>query len=153
MHWNNLQSVDFFCKIVLQNRINSFICVLQDMAVVNLSYLFLAPIFCLFCFTSILGKLTHQLNRPGGTYGYSWDFYLFTFGRYTIITAKWIWDRSIYSVIKPSIDMTLFQYFWKFTQICKKFAAFACKIVSCKSVQIFRNTGTLPCQMMAQVLK
>ena len=44
-------------------------------------------------------------------------------------TDKWIWGRSIYSVIKPSIDMTLFQYFWRFTQICKKFAAFALKIV------------------------
>jgi hypothetical protein len=31
-------------------------------------------------------------------------------------TAKWIWDRSIYSIIKPSFDMTLFQYFWRFTQ-------------------------------------
>ena len=31
--------------------------------------------------------------------------------------------------IKPSIDMTLFQYFCRFTQICKKFAAFAHKIV------------------------
>ena len=44
-------------------------------------------------------------------------------------TAKWIWDRSIYSIIKPSFDMALFQYFWRFTQICKKFAAFARKIV------------------------
>ena len=42
-------------------------------------------------------------------------------------TAKWIWDRSIYSMI--SIDMTLFQYFWRFTQIGKKFAEFARKIV------------------------
>ena len=44
-------------------------------------------------------------------------------------TAKWIWDISIYSIINPSFDMTLFQYFWRFTQICKKFAAFARKIV------------------------
>ena len=68
--------------------------------------------------------------------------------------------------------------FWKFAQICKKFAAYDQKIVfdivseqfyyrnnnkkqfweemlkiSCKSVQIFRNTGTLPGQMMAQVSK
>jgi hypothetical protein len=49
--------------------------------------------------------------------------------KYYFLTAKWIWDRSIYSKIKPSIDMTLFQYFWRFTQICKKFAAFAGKIV------------------------
>ena len=44
-------------------------------------------------------------------------------------TAKWIWDRSIYSIIKPSIDMKLFQYFWRFAQICKKFAAFERKMV------------------------
>jgi hypothetical protein len=25
--------------------------------------------------------------------------------------------------------------------------------ISCKSVQIFRKTGTMPCQMMAQVSK
>ena len=27
------------------------------------------------------------------------------------------------------------------------------KTISCKSMPIFRNTGTLPCQMMAQVFK
>jgi hypothetical protein len=34
---------------------------------------------------------------------------------------EWIWGRSIYSIIKPSFNMTLLQYFWRFTQICKKF--------------------------------
>ena len=29
--------------------------------------------------------------------------------KYYFLTAKWIWDRCIYSIIKPSIDMTLFQ--------------------------------------------
>ena len=38
-------------------------------------------------------------------------------------------DPYTYSIIKPSIDMALFQYFWRFAQICKKFAAFARKIV------------------------
>ena len=52
-----------------------------------------------------------------------WGCLLFT------LNSLWIWDRSIYSIIKPSIDMNLFQYFWRFTQICKKFAAFARKIV------------------------
>ena len=57
--------------------------------------------------------------------------------------AKWIWDRSIYSIIKPSFDMTLFQYFWRFTQICKKFAAFAHKIVFVivSVVKLFRNNN------------
>ena len=50
-------------------------------------------------------------------------------GKEICSTAKWIWDRAIYSIIKPSIDMTLFWYFWRFTQICTKFAAFACEIV------------------------
>ena len=44
-------------------------------------------------------------------------------------TTKWIWDRSIYSIIKPTFDIILFQDFWRFTEICKKFAAFARKIV------------------------
>ena len=40
-----------------------------------------------------------------------------------VITAQWIWSRSIFSLIKPSFDITVLQYFWKFTQICKKIAA------------------------------
>ena len=46
-------------------------------------------------------------------------------------TAKWIWDRSIYSIIKPKFDIIdiLFQDFWRFAQSCKKLAAFARKIV------------------------
>ena len=38
------------------------------------------------------------------------------FGSGPIHTAKWIWDRSIYSIIKPSFDMTLFRAlsFFKF---------------------------------------
>ena len=47
---------------------------------------------------------------------------LLPFEHLLIITAKWIWDRSIYySIIKPSIDMKLFQYFWRFTQISEQF--------------------------------
>ena len=37
-----------------------------------------------------------------------------------LLTAEWIWDRSIYSIIKPSIKKTLFQYFWRFAEICKE---------------------------------
>ena len=44
-------------------------------------------------------------------------------------TDKWIWGRSIYSLFKPSFNIKLFQYFWRFSQICKKFAVFARKIV------------------------
>ena len=67
------------------------------------------------------------------------------FLRSYFFTAKWKWDRSIYSIIKPSFDMTLFQYFWRFTQICKKFAAFAHKIVFVivSAVKLFRNNNIL----------
>ena len=34
-----------------------------------------------------------------------------------------------FTVIKPSFDIALFQYFCKFTQICKKFAAYERRIV------------------------
>ena len=40
--------------------------------------------------------------------------------------------RSIFiqlNLHEPSFDMSLFQYFWRFAQICKKFAAFEHKIV------------------------
>ena len=33
------------------------------------------------------------------------------------------------SVIEPSFDILLFQDFWRFAQICKKFAAYELKIV------------------------
>ena len=34
-------------------------------------------------------------------------------------SCKSPWDRSIISILKPSFDMALFQYFWRFTQeIC-----------------------------------
>ena len=92
-------------------------------------------------------------------------------------TAKWIWDRSIFSIIEPSFDIVLFQDLWRFAQICtdmlaklflvlllNKFRhititktilrANLCKSVQicanlCKSVQIFIHTGTMLCQMMA----
>jgi len=38
-------------------------------------------------------------------------------------------EYETYSTIKPSFDMTLVQYFWRPTQICKKIAASARKIV------------------------
>ena len=57
---------------------------------------------------------------------WNWFFLMIDFFMHT---AKWIWDRSIFSIIKPSFDIELFQYFWKFTQICKKFAAYERKIV------------------------
>ena len=44
-------------------------------------------------------------------------------------TAKWIWDRSTFSILKPSFDIIMFQDFWKVAQICKKFVAFERKIV------------------------
>ena len=34
-----------------------------------------------------------------------------------IDTAKWIWDRSIFSIIKPSFDIILFPGLWRFAQI------------------------------------
>ena len=55
------------------------------------------------------------------------DLYTIFVDVYLIV--KWIWDRSISSRVKPSFDMPLFQYFWRFTQICKKFAAYERKIV------------------------
>ena len=79
------------------------------------------------------------------TFWYLYSFYKFTKSPLDLLisTAKWIWDRSIYSVIKPSICTTLFQYFWRFTQICKKFAAFAHKIVFVivSVVKLFRNNN------------
>ena len=76
-----------------------------------------------------------------------------------MVTAKWIWDRSIFSIIEPSFDIVLFQDFWRFAQICTDMIwfllLFGTKNCSetitktilwsclCKSVQIFRNTGTL----------
>ena len=86
-------------------------------------------------------------------------------------------DRSIHSIIKPTFDIISFQDFWRFAQICKKFAAFARKIVFvifseqfcysnknnfvskcckflanlCKSSEILAQCYI--CQMMAQVSK
>ena len=48
---------------------------------------------------------------------------------YILIYSLSPWDWSIISILEPSFDMTLFHYFWRFAQICKKFAAFARKIV------------------------
>ena len=83
-------------------------------------------------------------------------------------------DWSIISILKPSFDMALFQYFWRFTRNLQHMNAklflllflnnfrqnCSEKITKtifwsylCKSVQIFRNTGTMPCQMMTQVSK
>ena len=45
-------------------------------------------------------------------------------------TAKRIRDRSIFSIIKPSFDIILFQDLHRCAQICKKFAAYEGKIVS-----------------------
>ena len=38
------------------------------------------------------------------------------------------WDRSIFSKTEPTFDIALLQYFWKFTQICMKFAGYERKI-------------------------
>ena len=82
--------------------------------------------------------------------------------------AKWMWDRSIFSIIKPSFDIILFQDLWRFE--CKIFSCYCLRTIlrvahvklfrnnsknnfALKSVQIFINTGTMPCQMMAQVSK
>ena len=48
---------------------------------------------------------------------------------FNLHTAYSPWDRSIISILEPSFDMALFQYFWRFAQICKKFSAFAHKII------------------------
>ena len=37
-------------------------------------------------------------------------------GPYSLFTGKWIWDRSIYSIIKPSFGIILFQDFWRFVR-------------------------------------
>ena len=83
-------------------------------------------------------------------------------------TAKWIWDRSISSIIKPLFDIVLFLDLWRFAKICKdmstklllllflnniRHATITKTIFSFISVQIVINTGTMPCQMMAQVSK
>jgi hypothetical protein len=49
----------------------------------------------------------------------------------------------LFSILKPSFDMALFQYFWRFAQICKKFAAFPRKIifVIVSVVKLFRNNN------------
>ena len=49
-------------------------------------------------------------------------------------TAKWIWDRSIFSIIKSSFDIVLFLDLWRFAQICCK--APACTSVSCNHFTI-----------------
>ena len=45
--------------------------------------------------------------------------------RDNMISTVCPWDWSITSILK----LSLFQYFWKFTQICKKFAPYERKIV------------------------
>ena len=87
--------------------------------------------------------------------------------------AKWMWDRSIFSIIKPSFDIILFQDLWRFAQIwaqncfCYCFWTDLRGVVrlklfrnnkkknnfALKSVQIFINRRTMPCQIMAQVSK
>ena len=56
--------------------------------------------------------------------------------------------------------MTLFQYFWRFAQICKKFAAFAHKIVFVidSVVKLFRNNtennfALIRCKFLANLCK
>ena len=60
-------------------------------------------------------------------------------------------DWSNISILEPSFDMALFQYFLRFTQICKKFAVLLAKLF----LLFFLNNllQKLPCQMMAQVSK
>ena len=76
-----------------------------------------------------------------------------------VFTAKWIWDRSIISIIEPSFDIILFQDLWRFAQIWSFCYCLAPKLFRNnnkiflssylgKSVQIFINTETMPCQMM-----
>ena len=78
-----------------------------------------------------------------------------------------MWDWSIFSIFESSFDIVLFQDWGKFAQICTDmvsklflllFGDWSCSesIIKtilgsylCKSVQIFVNTGRMPCQMMA----
>ena len=45
--------------------------------------------------------------------------------QYSLISMRLIY----YLILEPSFDMALFQFFWRFAKICKKFAALECKIV------------------------
>ena len=38
-------------------------------------------------------------------------------------TALNPWDQSVISILEPSFNMALFQYFWRFAQICKDMTA------------------------------
>ena len=71
-------------------------------------------------------------------------------------TVKWIWDRSIFSIIKPSFDIALFHYFWKFTQICKKF--FLLLFLGVARLKLFRNNNKnnfvfICCKFLANLCK
>ena len=67
--------------------------------------------------------------------------------KFWVFTAQSPWDWSIISILEPSLYMALFQYFWRFTQICKEFAALERKNVfvivseqiSCKSSEILKQ--------------
>ena len=117
-----------------------------------------------------LGWRNHNQNKE----------YQFTFSRFCIFwvcTARWIWDRiHIFYILSHHLTwhcssisedlhrftrnlqhlltkLFLLLFLWyncsetiKKKQFCQKIPQ-----ISCKLVQIFRNTGTMPCQMMAQV--
>ena len=65
-----------------------------------------------------------------------------------LLPIKWHRKQKPYSLI----SMRLIYYFNTWHGIVPVFQLCVHMLqISCKSVQIFRNTGTLPCQMMAQV--
>ena len=50
--------------------------------------------------------------------------------RYKIeICGNYLFKFSTILILQPSFGMALFQYFWSFTQIWKKFAVYECKFV------------------------
>ena len=74
-----------------------------------------------------------QLSTTGNLYGRAARFNKKNFWKRRYVLSRYPSTTKDYGyktdIVKPSLDLTFFQYFWRFTQICTKFAAFARKIV------------------------
>ena len=60
-------------------------------------------------------------------------------------TGKWMWDKSIFSIIKPSFDIILFQDLWRFAEIWAQ-NCFYCfwTILGTQLAKLFRNDNKQP---------
>ena len=77
--------------------------------------------------------------------------------------AKWIWGRSIFSIIKPSFDIALFQYFWNLHKFARNLQymnpkLFLFLLQGVTRLKLFRNNNEnnfafICCKFLANLCK